>query len=274
MRPSFSTCATCHADPHGGQLAGRKGKGECAECHAVAGWTPSRYDRAAHAKLRLPLEGKHAEISCGSCHAARTGLRPLAGPVPSPGKAGFVFAGIETRCTECHADPHQGRYPDARCAECHNLAAFRPAGVTAEVHDRFAFRLRGAHRATPCFGCHRELGGRPQERTSLIAAAGAVLPLRLSADSTCAACHQSAHGDQFAARKDRGRCDACHGEESFRPASRFDHEADARFALGKGHQRLACAACHPAAPIAGGPPRVIYRPLSGRCESCHKSKPG
>lgn len=274
LRPPFSTCATCHTDPHGGQLAGRAGNGECAECHAVAGWTPSRYDRSAHAKLRLPLEGKHAEISCGSCHTTRTGLRPLARPPQSLGTAGVVFAGIEIRCPDCHVDPHEGRYAEARCAECHSLATFRPAAVNADVHDRFPFRLRGAHRATPCWGCHQELAARAPLRTSLIAAGGTIPPLRFGADSSCSACHQSAHGDQFAARKDRGRCDACHGEESFRPATRFDHEKDGRFALGKGHQRLACAACHPTVPVAGGAAQVIYRPLSGQCESCHKTKPG
>jgi hypothetical protein len=83
------------------------------------------------------------------------------------------------------------------------------------------------------------------------------------ADTTCATCHQTVHGNQFEGR----RCDVCHSEDSFRPASRFDHEKDASFALGKGHEQLACSACHK---TGGDPPRVIYRPLSGKCEDCHK----
>jgi hypothetical protein len=43
--------------------------------HVVDGWNPSTYSRAAHEKLRLPLEGRHAQIPCASCHApTRAGL--------------------------------------------------------------------------------------------------------------------------------------------------------------------------------------------------------
>ncbi len=229
LRPVFAACTSCHADRHGGQLAAKPNKGECAECHAVAGWTPSRFDQAAHAKLRLPLDGKHAEISCGACH----------------GEKKFLFA-IESRCSKCHTDPHNARYPDARCTECHSTSAFKPAAVDAEAHNKFRFALRGAHRATPCSGCHKDM------KTFV-------------ADTTCATCHQTVHGNQFVGR----RCDACHAEDSFKPASRFDHDKDASFALGKGHQKVACSACHK---TEGTPPRVVYKPLSGKCEDCHKGR--
>ncbi len=273
MRPVFAACTSCHADAHGGQLSQRPGKGECAECHAVAGWTPSRFGKSDHAKLGFPLEGRHGEVGCGSCHAERKGL-PVLKSGGASGTAGFRFAGIERRCSECHVDPHQGRYSDARCTECHALTGFRPVEVSAERHGRFGFTLQGAHLATPCFGCHKELASAPRLATTLVATAGPVTPLRLAVDSTCATCHQSVHGDQFAARPDQGRCDACHGENSFKPASRFDHDRDASFALGKGHAPLACSACHRRVRDAGGLERVIYRPLSGKCESCHKNRPG
>ncbi len=280
LRPAFATCTSCHADDHGGQLAARAGKGECAECHAVAGWRPSRFGRVAHAKLSLPLEGRHAEVACGSCHAERKGLKPLP-TTRAAGKAGFKFTGIETRCAQCHVDPHGGRFEPtgerpspASCSACHTTTGFRPAAIDPAAHDRFRFVLRGAHRATPCYGCHRELANRPALPSTLVAGSGTVSAERFLADSTCASCHQSVHGSQFDTRKDKGRCDACHGEESFKPASRFDHDREASFALGKGHAPLPCGSCHKAERLGGGVLRVIYRPLSGKCESCHKNRPG
>jgi hypothetical protein len=61
---------------------------------------------------------------------------------------------------------------------------------------------------------------------------------------------------------------------AFVPASGFDHDRDASFALGKGHRGVACLACHRARETVGGVSRVVYRPLSGKCESCHLKKPG
>jgi hypothetical protein len=144
------------------------------------------------------------------------------------------------------------------------------------VHDRFRFRLGGAHRATPCSACHKELAGAPTGAlVSTLAASGSRLRLsRFEADTACASCHASVHGDQFDSRKGGGRCEACHGDDSFVPASRFNHDRDAAFELGSGHQRVACSGCHRAAVMVQGVSRVVYRPLSGKCESCHLKKPG
>ena len=54
----------------------------------------------------------------------------------------------------------------------------------------------------------------------------------------------------------------------------FNHDRDASFVLGRGHQQLACSACHRATVMVGGASRMIFRPLSGKCESCHIRKPG
>jgi hypothetical protein len=283
LRPRFAACASCHPDDHGRQLLTRPGSGECAECHTAAGWTPSRFGREAHAGSSFPLDGRHAEIACRACHGQqRAGLRPLRPGSGSLGKAGFAFDGIETGCAQCHLDPHGGRFEPAGtrampggCPACHNTQSFRPATVDAAAHARFRFPLQGAHRATPCAACHGELAGAPAAGTgSLVAGPGSLRPLRFEADSTCASCHTTVHGAQFDDRKGGSRCDACHSEESFAPATRFDHDRDASFALGKGHQRVACAECHRSTRSAGAVPRVLYRPLSARCESCHLKRPG
>jgi hypothetical protein len=82
LHPSASRCADCHDDAHGRQLVSREGGGACESCHVTAGFAPSTYARESHAKLRLPLEGRHGAITCAACHGvSRPGLP--AGPRPS-----------------------------------------------------------------------------------------------------------------------------------------------------------------------------------------------
>jgi Cytochrome c7 and related cytochrome c len=279
IRPLFGRCLDCHTDLHGGQLTGRADKGECSACHKVAGWTPSGFDAAQHAKLRLPLEGRHREIDCRDCHGAdRKALPPLPKTV-TLGKAGFLFKGVEVDCQACHADPHHGRFAaqGARakttgCLTCHNTTAFRPSTADIATHKTYGFPLEGAHRATPCLACHAEMKAAPAKRSSLIAA-GTVFPaLAFSAKTACADCHETPHGNQFTARKDAGKCEACHGTDAFAPASRFDHNRDAAFSLKGAHEQVPCNRCHPTDTGSADPKRLVYRPVSGKCESCHAGK--
>ncbi|MBI3567521.1 MAG: hypothetical protein HY084_04865 [Gemmatimonadetes bacterium] len=275
LRVAFANCASCHADAHGGQTAASLGKGTCEACHDDAGWKPSTFSAARHAALKLPLEGRHAAVPCAACHAAsRRGLPPLAHA--SLGTAKVALSLNETACESCHADPHAGRYSTAGaraqatgCRGCHDATAFRPSTITTAAHAAFAFPLDGAHRATPCVACHDEMKA-PAATSSLIAA-----PLRMAAlpfvqhRDRCATCHESPHGDQFAARKDQGACEGCHGAAGWAPATRFDHTRDASFALTGAHEKTPCAGCHRRDPKG----RVLYRPLSGACESCHVKAP-
>ncbi len=281
IRLPFAKCSSCHADAHGGQLVARVGSGACAECHRDTGWKPSSFSVANHAQLRLPLEGRHAEVPCASCHAAtRPGLPLLAKAAPL-GTAGFVFAVPEIECASCHADPHAGRFaaggamPVAGgCRSCHDAQAFRPSKVDLARHADFKFPLEGAHRATPCVACHSGLKA-SGAGSFLVRAVKAGPALVLAADhgTTCQACHESPHGSQFSARKDGGRCEGCHTSDAFVPASRFNHDRDSRFTLKGAHAKVACAACHKPVNGPGGSSPVLYRPLSIKCESCHASKP-
>jgi len=278
IRPGYTKCLDCHADDHGGQLISQATHGECADCHRVLGWKPSSFDRSAHAKLRLPLDGHHAEIACRACHGAdRIGL-PALPPKVRLGKAAFLFKVAEVECAACHLDPHQGRFnpggaraKERSCLTCHDTRSFRPSTADVTVHARFAFALEGAHRATACVSCHAELkpGAAPPARSSLVGGGARFGPLQFEAKQECVACHKSPHGDQFAARKDRGRCEACHDLDAFAPASRFDHDRDAAFSLKGAHERVPCNQCHHVDPRGGNPQAVIYRPLSAKCESCH-----
>jgi hypothetical protein len=278
LRPVFARCLDCHQDDHGGQLATRPGKGECGDCHKVAGWTPSTFDRQAHGRLKLGLEGRHADISCRTCHGAdRKELAPL--PKVVLGKANFLFKVPEIECVACHLDPHKGRFvrggaraKERGCLACHDTRAFRPSTADVEAHASFGFALDGAHRATACVECHEELK-RPAttHRSSLIRSGTSYGELRFdSKKEDCVDCHQTPHGDQFAGRTDRGRrCDACHTVDAFGPAGKFDHDRDASFALKGAHERVPCNQCHPKDAKSADPKALIYRPVSGKCESCH-----
>lgn len=276
-RPS-ARCADCHQDAHGGQLAARADGGACEKCHTVEGWKPSLFGVAEHGATRLPLDGRHRQAACEACHGpARKGLPPLP-DAKNLGSAGVALVGLPTECTACHVDPHAGRFaaggPRPRaggCTACHDAAAFRPSRFDAALHREAGYPLDGAHRAVPCVACHAELK-EPAAASSLAAAGAPSRTLRFEEKNTaCAQCHRTPHGEQFAARSDHGACEACHGVESFRPASRFDHVGAASFRLDGAHAKVACGRCHFSRSGPDGSSQILYRPLPHRCEDCHRS---
>ena len=192
------------------------------------------------------------------------------------GKANFLFAVPELDCAACHVDPHKGRFvtggaraKTTGCPTCHSTRVFRPSTATVTVHAQFGFPLEGAHRATACSACHQELVTPPaaQKQSSLLLAGGHFGALQFEAKHECVDCHKTPHGTQFDARK--GGCAACHTEDAFVPAGKFNHDTDASFALKGAHEKVPCAQCHKTDPKSADPKILMYRPLSGRCESCH-----
>jgi hypothetical protein len=284
IRMPFDRCAACHANPHGAQLAARGTGATCESCHRVAGWAPSTFSTTAHATLRVTLSGRHATAGCPACHAiSRPGLPSLPASLQEAlGSARVLLRVRETECAGCHVDPHAGRYRagGARpmpggCAACHGTETFSPSTIDVAAHAAFSFTLEGAHRAVPCAGCHEELKPHQHPTSTLLLAARNAprLPFTPWRDGTCAGCHGSPHGAQFADRPGGGACQSCHDLERFAPASRFDHDRDAAFSLRGAHARVLCASCHKPTTTPGAVTGVIaYRPLSARCESCHAGK--
>ena len=267
MRPAASQCRDCHGDDHGSQLASRPDRGACGACHGLAGWTPTTFTVAAHATLRLRLEGRHALIECRACHGPdRRDLPPLPA-VQVLGRAGVAFKLKEIECAACHVDPHDGRYP--RCLDCHGVRSFRPSAVDIATHQRYKFPLAGAHAAVPCVDCHGEMKHAAPTSSLVLVRWSAPRLLFTAPRGGCEGCHQTPHGKQFATRGDRGECQNCHGTDRFSPATRFDHDRDATFSLKGAHAAVACARCHPSARDASGKAFVIYRPVSSKCEACH-----
>ncbi|MDQ7007436.1 MAG: cytochrome c3 family protein [Acidobacteriota bacterium] len=276
LRRAHDRCRDCHEDAHGGQLSPRRESLDCSACHDLQGFKPSLLKAADHGRFGLALEGRHSTAECRSCHDPRR-HRFLATLVDGDlGSAGLALALGPQPCSACHADPHQRHFDGRRtCQDCHDTSSFRHSEIDPASHGKLGFELRGAHRALPCFECHRGLKEKAAEGPALLDAA---LDLRRlpfgERRSQCSDCHDDPHGGQFAASRGGAACDRCHSSDSFRPAGGFDHERDSDFRLGGAHRGLACEKCHRPALEREGKRIVLYRPLPSACRDCHGSKQG
>lgn len=88
-------CEGCHDDVHAGQFRISEPVRDCSYCHMTLQFTLPFFD---HQKITsYPLEGKHAELECSSCHPGTT-LRN--------GEEVVRYRLGYNQCADCHADPH------------------------------------------------------------------------------------------------------------------------------------------------------------------------
>ena len=227
------TCATCHDDPHGGAVGDA-----CDSCHTADHWSPSTFDVTRHAATAFPLEGRHIDQPCSSCH-------------PS-GK----LSDLPTACADCHVDRHRGKL-GPECASCHSVEGFLPVdGFDHAAQTGFA--LAGVHGGSSCDDCHGGDNGRA---------------MRLTLEPGCDLCHTASHSDF-----DGRACESCHtlDKGTFADAARrFDHRPTG-FDLERRHRATSCASCHPAGG-ADPQPRCaschddVHSGQAGRvCGDCHR----
>jgi len=260
----FDACQDCHQDIHLGQFAGRADRGACEACHTADRFSPATYTLEAHQESNYPLEGAHLAAACVSCHqrvpsrevlmsTRQSALRSDALP---PETVQFRFD--STACADCHRDPHAGEVDSLMttqgCQACHSLAGWREVDFDHGVTE---FELAGKHVQTACSACHKS-GSLESEQGILRMS---------SASSECTSCHTHPHLDQFDQPDRIGRCDLCHGVNSWQELT-FDHVRDARFALDGAHNRAACGACHKAE-TRGETTFIRYSPLGIECTDCH-----
>lgn len=123
------------------------------------------------------------------------------------------------QCVDCHrdVDAHAGALGEG-CVDCHEESAWSHARFD---HEETSFPLTGAHLKADCALCH---GGQRYE----------------GVPTACGSCHRldDVHRGRMGAE-----CSSCHETGSWKE-TRFDHAAEANFALRGSHSRLACAACH------------------------------
>lgn len=274
-RPRGASCGDCHTDPHLGQIADVAQR--CDACHDVDGFRPARFTVSDHDLLGYPLEGRHRETACESCHPAvpsgelADALDPTGTLLPDePDVPTRRFRLAFSRCTDCHDDPHSGTATEleaSSCTSCHDLTGWHSIAFS---HRRTGWPLEGEHRGIGCGDCHAAsaLGG---PTTS----SGA--PRFDGLDAACAGCHRDPHAGQFArGPRTAGTvastpCERCHGGGRFRPAE-FDHRLDSRFPLEGAHAHVACDSCHPTV-RREDVEVVLYRPLGRECSDCHLTPP-
>lgn len=100
-------CASCHINPHSGQLGGR-----CEDCHQPDRWSLVRFD---HDSSAFPLRGAHFMATCTECHTAQR------------------WIGLPNACWDCHATDatraprtvEAHRFGRVDCADCHNTWKWR-----------------------------------------------------------------------------------------------------------------------------------------------------
>lgn len=179
FRVARSTCADCHANPHGEQFASEMADGGCAHCHEAAGWDRPHIDHSI-----FPLDGAHAEATCDACHtvtaADRAQLR------------GASYRGLPHECSGCHDDAHAAQFrltePVRACSECHDTASFSIASFDHAARTGWA--LEGLHADAPCAACHGDTTLRNGQH---------VTRYRLGY-RRCADCHADPHSDEAAGR--------------------------------------------------------------------------
>ena len=228
----FSSCVNCHKDPHRNQFGQN-----CSQCHTEESFQIVKGVRGFdHDRTDYKLEEKHRTVNCKACHKTKF-TDPLK----------FRY------CTDCHTDYHNGQFakngvsPD--CSSCHTVKGFTLFLYTIEQHNQSAFRLQGAHLATPCGDCHRK-----QTRWSF-----------KGVGLNCKDCHKDKHFRQFE-KNGVTDCYSCHDTDNWK-ASRFDHNQTA-FKLDGKHINVACAKCHK--PQQEGPDFYVkYKLKEFKCESCH-----
>ncbi len=178
-----TACASCHADPHLGQL-----RASCDTCHTV---TTAKFavTNFAHGATRFPLTGKHVPVACEKCHKVETGTFPS-----GPGTARRMN-GIADGCTTCHEDPHRGQL-DRTCVTCHSTATFAVLRYTHKNARQLRDFFAGRH-DVPCAQCHTPIGATGATSASRAA--------NYKVSTSCTACHTDVHRGALGPD-----CAACH----------------------------------------------------------------
>lgn len=120
----FSTCTSCHHDPHAGKFPGR-----CERCYTTSGWLEGATRNFDHSTTRYPLLGKHRLVRCEQCHGSRVKQTSV-----RRGDRGPFRIDRFTRCTDCHGDPHNKQFvrdsDHGACEGCHGpKSRVKPFGV-------------------------------------------------------------------------------------------------------------------------------------------------
>ena len=229
FRGARKDCASCHRDPHRGELGAR-----CESCHTVKTF---RVEAFQHPKFPEFFQAKHATAPCESCH------RP--GAVQEAGPTTRLFKGLSTDCATCHKDPHLGQLGTS-CQSCHTVRAWPIPGYKHQRPDLATF-FASKHGSLACEQCHKP-------RTTTFPAGSGTAVVFKGVSSECASCHEDAHDGMLGKQ-----CQTCHTLKTWKTASRAFHK-NTIFPLEGQHLTTPCAACHI---------DRVFKGTPNRCYDCH-----
>jgi hypothetical protein len=204
---------------------------------------------------------------CVSCHTSRgmsAGCLDCHQEIASQlsGKSGYhhsILSGKEISCSDCHPEHNGAHFPLV------SEISWGSQTFRGFKHPHVRFGLAGAHETLLCEACHKE----KLEHPFALEDFPAIIRRRtfLGLIEECRACHEDIHSDGLS-----GACEACHGQDAFRPTVGFDHSK--RFPLTGGHERVPCGGCHvlphPQSPRRPSPfPFDLVR--GSGCAECHDS---
>ena len=234
-------CSDCHSDYHQKQFVKNGKSPDCAECHSVEGFTPSKFDFEKHNRTNFKLEGAHLATPCFMCHKK---------------DEKWNFANIGNRCADCHENIHKNYFneeymPGGDCMICHKVTEWKDISFD---HNKTKFELQGKHAGISCGKCHFRTDSAKNVKQQF-----------RWEKQECTNCHNDVHAGQFIANG-KNECERCHVFDNWNPG-KFDHN-NARFKLDGKHAGLACIKCHkPADELTKN--YIIYKFTDITCASCH-----
>jgi hypothetical protein len=239
-----TTCASCHADVHRGELGPR-----CEQCHSAKSFAVKAF---THANPRPFFAGQHSALTCTQCHVKT--LTPTRTVTNAAERVGFTSTA--TSCASCHKDPHLGQLAPA-CETCHTVDVAKFV-VAAFNHATTKFALTGKHVAVLCEKCHKV-------ETGVFPAGNGTAKRFTGIDTSCVTCHQDQHRGQL----DRN-CLTCHSTETFAVTKYTHKNARALRDFFTGRHNVTCAQCHKPLPSAAtGVTSAANYKVTTTCTACH-----
>jgi hypothetical protein len=220
-----TACVRCHQDAHDGRFGTY-----CVQCHQETSWRDLELSKFNHNMTRFALKGSHQQVQCAACHK---GTPPKYKPLEY------------ASCSNCHQDPHQGRFKQS-CSTCHSEESWTKIANIRQNHPGVS--LARGHSNVKCETCHDRGNDVPP-----------------SEGGECADCHKPVHKAKF------GRdCSGCHASIEWMGLPReigLRSHSLTPFALRGKHETVECASCHkPSLPVG-----KRYRNLKySTCNACHQ----
>lgn len=219
---------------------------DCLKCHEAAGGVPNKLCLDCHKEIRRDVEAKNSfhglmnNKACIDCHKDHKGRNFDSIFVQTKtfdhSKTGFSLDGAheKTDCVKCHVDKRKEkaiRTTDARyfgtvnscnkchikddihffktkfkqkeCSLCHTTEKWKPAKAFDHAKET-SYALIESHLKLDCDKCHVKIS-KVEVRYNW--------PLKTK---QCLSCHKDQHGSNLSPRFQNGKCDVCHGQDTWK----------------------------------------------------------